>query len=82
MGDWTTGTLMAKKQPKGRSPKNKERQEPGFRTVGIRVSAAYADWLADAAKHDRVTIAAFLDRAASDRAKAIGFMTPAPERIP
>jgi hypothetical protein len=74
--------LMAKKKPTERSPKNKERTEPGFRTVGIRVSNAYADWLERVAKQDRATIAGFLDRAAADRAKAIGFDEVPPERIP
>jgi hypothetical protein len=72
---------MAKKKAESRSPRNKERAAPGFRTIGIRVSDAYAEWLAQAARHDRATIAAFLDRAASDRAREIGFATPAPERI-
>ena len=73
---------MAKKKAGDRSPKNKERVSPGFRTVGIRVSTAYADWLVKAARYDRVTIAAFLDRAAADRALAIGFTEAPPERIP
>ncbi len=64
-----------------RSPKNKERQTGDVKTIGLRVSTAYADWLARAAAHDRVTIAAFLDRAAIDRAKAIGFAEAAPPRI-
>lgn len=72
------GSTVAKK----RSPRNKERAGPGFRTMGVRVSEAYADWLSEAAKHDRVTIAGFLDRAAADRARAIGFDVPPPERIP
>jgi hypothetical protein len=70
------------KKPGARSPKNKERQGPGFRTIGIRVSDAYAEWLAEAAKYDRVTIAAFLDRAATDRARVIGFTQAPPARIP
>ncbi len=82
-----TGATMArpkKQQDKGEAglPKNKARQGPGFRTIGIRVSDEYAEWLAQAARHDRVTISAYLDRAASDRARAIGFNEPAPERIP
>jgi hypothetical protein len=81
MGDEMAGTKMAKKRA-GRSPKNKERLEPGFRTMGIRMSEAYADWLAAAARHDRVTIAGFVDRAVVDRAKALGFDVPPPERIP
>jgi hypothetical protein len=73
---------MATKKPGERSPRNKERQDAGFRTIGVRVSDAYARWLAEAARHDRVTIAGFLDRAAADRARAIGFTEPPPERIP
>jgi hypothetical protein len=77
------GALMAKaKGQGGRSPKNKERKEPGFRTVGIRVSNAYADWLTNASKFDRMTIAAFIDKAVTERARAIGFSEPPPERIP
>lgn len=73
---------MAKKKPTQRSPKNKERTEPGFTSKAIRMSEAYAQWLERAAKHDRATVAAFLDRAAMDRAKALGFTEPPPERIP
>ncbi len=76
-------TLMAKKKKPGeRSPKNKERKDPvGFRTIGFRVSIEYAAWLDRVATHDRLTIATFLDKAAADRAKAIGFDEAPPERI-
>jgi hypothetical protein len=77
----SAGTSMAKKKQGARSPKNKERPDPGFRTIGIRASAAYADWLTRAADYDRVTIAAFLDKAAADRASQIGFTEPPPRRI-
>lgn len=74
---------MAEKKPfEERSSKNKERKTPGFRTLGIRMSAEYASWLSEVAKVDRVTVAAFLDRAALDRAKAIGFAKAPPERNP
>jgi hypothetical protein len=77
------GTTMARPKKKGaRSPKNKERQGPGFRTIGIRVSEAYAEWLDRAAKHSRVTIAAFLDRGAAREARFAGFDEAPPERIP
>jgi hypothetical protein len=71
------GVAMAKKRPK-----NKAREGPGFRTIGIRVSDEYADWIAEASKFDRVTIAAFIDKAVAERAKAIGYQVPPPERIP
>ncbi len=78
-----SGGLMARaKKAAARSPKNKERQEPGFTTKGIRMSHAYAGWLDRAAKHSRITIAAFLDRAAATQAKADGFDEPPPERNP
>lgn len=56
---------------------------PGsFRTLGIRMSHEYAEWLTGVAKADRMTIAAFVDKAVADRAKAIGHAAPPPERIP
>lgn len=76
------GATIVAKKPVDRSPKNKERIEPGFRTIGVRVSPAYAEWLSNASRFDRVSIAAFIDKAVADRAKEIGFVEPAPERIP
>ena len=74
---------MAKKAASKRSPKNNERtNSAGVGTIGIRVSLQYAEWLRQAAEHDRDTIAGFLDRAAKDRAIAIGFKEPPPVRIP
>ena len=79
----TKAQPMAKKKQTERSPNNKERTDlTGFRTIGIRVSIEYAAWLERVGKHDRATIAGFLDRAAADRAKAIGFDEAPPERIP
>jgi uncharacterized protein (DUF1778 family) len=77
-----TGAAMAKKKTEQRSPKNKERQGTGFRTIGVRTSAAFADWLEQAAKLDRVSVAAFIEKAVVERAKAIGLADEAPERIP
>jgi hypothetical protein len=72
-----------KKGAKPEKPsKGKEREGPGFKTIGIRVTDAYADWIGRAAKHDRATIAGFVDRAVADRARAIGFNEPPPERLP
>jgi len=73
---------MAKKKPAAqRSPLNKERKEAGFRTIGLRASDAYADWIAEAADHERSTVAAFLDRAAAAYAKQVGFQKEPPRRI-
>ena len=72
---------MARKKA-ARSPKNKERQGPGFRTVGLRTSNEYAEWLAELARFDRGTIANLADRAFAAYARAINFPKPPPERIP
>jgi hypothetical protein len=61
-------------------PKKDEKSEPKPRTLGIRASGEWADWLERAAKHDRAKVAAFLDRAAAHYAKAIGFNEAPPER--
>lgn len=70
---------MAKTKAKAAGEKAKP--VPNFRTIGVRVSEEYAEWLTRAAKHDRTTIATFLDKAATDRAAAIGFSEPPPDRI-
>lgn len=76
-----TGTAMAKKKST-RSPKNKERQEPGFRTVGFRASQQYVEWLSSMAKLDRLTVAQFIDKAVTERARQLDPTRPPPERIP
>jgi uncharacterized protein (DUF1778 family) len=73
-----TETLMAR--PKKAAAKGKV--ESGTKPVTFRATPEYADWLIRAAKADRASVATFLDRAATDRAKAIGFDEPAPERVP
>jgi hypothetical protein len=78
----TVSIAMAKKKAESaRSPLNKERKGPGFRTIGIRVSDTYAEWLNEAAAHERITVAAFLDRAATIYAKQVGFDKEPPRRI-
>lgn len=77
------GTTMAgPKKKAARSLKNKERKGPGFRTIGIRVSDAYAEWLERAAKHDKRTVASHIEKALEDRAIKIEFGEAPPERIP
>jgi hypothetical protein len=71
-------------KPKGKRPKGRpaKAREENTRAIAFRVTEEYAEWLNRAARADRVTIAGFLDRAAADRAKAIGFNEPPPERVP
>ena len=77
------GATMAKAkgQAKGQA-KAMPAKDPALtvRTLGFRVTGAYAAWLMRAAKHDRMTIATFIDKAVADRAAAIGFEEPPPER--
>lgn len=54
----------------------------GFRTVGIRASAEWADWLERLAKHMRTDIAKLMDACAAEYARNHGFDEPPPERVP
>lgn len=65
----------------GRPKKNIERA-PRPRTVGIRASAEWADWLERLAKHMRTDIAKLMDACAAEYAKNHGFDEPPPERVP
>lgn len=76
------GSAMAKKKPDERSPKNKERKDPGFRTLGLRVSEEFAAWADEVAGFDRMTLASFIEKAMVSRAKEIGFEKSPPKRIP
>jgi hypothetical protein len=66
-------------RPRGRPKKGKPL---ATRNLAMRVTDAYAAWLAEAAAFDRMKIPTFIDRAVADRAKMIGFPKPPPERIP
>ena len=72
-----SGALMAKRKAAA-----KGKPEVGTRAVAFRAMPDYVEWLERAARHDRASVATFLDRAATERAKAIGFNDPAPERLP
>lgn len=67
----------------GRPKKDAKKAEPlKAKTVGIRATGEWAAWLEEAARYDRVDIAKFLDKAAAEYAKSIGFKKAPPERIP
>jgi hypothetical protein len=74
----TTGTInmsRPKKQPKGAkslSPK----------TIGVRATGEWADWIERAARHCRTDIAKLIDAAVAEYVKVRGFDEPPPERIP
>jgi hypothetical protein len=81
-GSVATGTEVLMARPKKQAAKGKGKAESGTRPITFRATPEYAEWLIRAAKADRASVATFLDRAATDRAKAIGFDEAAPERVP
>jgi hypothetical protein len=54
----------------------------GPRTVGVRATGEWADWLERAARHCRTDVAKLLDAAVADYVKLRGFNELPPERIP
>lgn len=63
-------------------PKKQAERKAGPRTVGVRASAEWADWLERAAKHCRTDIAKLIDASVAEYVKARGFTEPPPERVP
>ena len=61
-------------------PKKTVKAEAKPRTIGIRASGEWADWLERVAKHDRLTVSTLVDRAAALYAKSIGFAEDPPDR--
>jgi hypothetical protein len=75
--------VMAKKK----APQAKTKATIGTPKAGRKAIAAvvkggpeWKEWLEQAAAHDRLSVSAFLDRAAAHYAKAIGFPKAPPER--
>ena len=69
------GTTMGRPKKQGKKP-------TGPRTVGMRATGEWADWLERLAKHNRTDVAKVLDAAAVQYAKATGFDEAPPERVP
>lgn len=70
----TAGTTMAKKKP--------SRKAVEFRTVGMRATVGWAEWLERAAKFCRTDVAKLIDASVADYVKERGFSEAPPERIP
>jgi hypothetical protein len=60
--------------PKGREGK--------LKTIGLRVSAEYGDWLDRLARHYRTTVAGIIDRAVAEWVHAQGYDEAPPDRMP
>jgi hypothetical protein len=63
-------------------PKKAAKRVAGPRTVGVRASAEWADWIERAARHCRTDIAKLVDAAVADYVREKGFTEPPPERVP
>ena len=62
--------------------KKQEAKPSGPRTIGVRSSADWADWLDRLARHCRTDVAKVIDAALARHARAEGFDEPPPERVP
>lgn len=52
-----------------------------FRTIGVRASAQWADWLGRAAGHCLLDVAEMIDAALTRHARTVGFDEPRPGRL-
>lgn len=66
----------------GRPKKQAKGKPAGLKTVGVRATSEWADWLERLAKHNRTDVAKLVDAAVVSYAKATGFDETPPERIP
>jgi hypothetical protein len=64
-----------KRQAKGSEP-------PKPKTIGVRATGEWADWIERAARHCRTDVAKLIDAAVAEYVKVRGFDEPPPERIP
>ncbi len=63
-------------------PKKGAKGAKGPKTLGVRTSAEWAEWIEKGAKFCRTDVAKLIDVAVADYLKARGFTEPPPERIP
>jgi hypothetical protein len=63
-------------------PKSKAESKPTVKTVGIRTSAEWAEWVERLAKHYRTTVSGVIDRALAEWTAAEGYEEKPPERNP
>jgi hypothetical protein len=54
----------------------------GPKTIGVRSTPEWADWIDRAAKYCRTDIAKLVDASVAEYVKGRGFTEPPPERIP
>jgi hypothetical protein len=66
----------------GRPKKQAGKKPAGPKTIGVRSTPEWADWIDRAARHCRTDIAKLIDASVADYVKARGFNEAPPERIP
>jgi hypothetical protein len=73
-------SIEALVMPKGKGSKKKP--DAGPKTIGVRATAEYAEWLERLAKHYRTTVAGVIDRALAEWTETEGYPERPPERTP
>ena len=72
---------MAKQsgKPKGRKA---AKVEPDIKTIGVRASREWAEWLEEVARHYRTNVSGVIDRAMAEWTQTQGYPKKPPERTP
>lgn len=73
-------TLMGR--PRAKAAGKPEPAKVSTKTVGMRSTVAWSEWLDRGARHCRTDVAKLIDAAVVDYLKARGFDEPPPERMP
>jgi hypothetical protein len=63
-------------------PKKDAKRLPGPRTIGVRASGEWADWVDQFAEHCRTDVAKLIDEALAAHAKVREFNKVPPKRVP
>jgi hypothetical protein len=63
-------------------PRSKSPNDVPLKVIGIKTSPEWAQWLAQFARSQKVSVAALVDRALVEHAKSLDFQLVPPQRIP
>jgi hypothetical protein len=66
----------------GRPKKHANKKATGPKTIGVRSTPEWADWIDRAARHCRTDVAKLIDASVAEYVKARGFTELPPERVP
>jgi hypothetical protein len=65
----------------GRPKRKLPKPAPAYRTIGIRATVEWCEWLDKVAQHCRTDVSKLVDQAVLDYARAHEFNDPPPSRI-